>query len=142
MTGIPGTRIGKMVIAAFRSLAEALIDDATLETADIDYDRLTDSFKRYNSSLPFLQGAGLVWGLRMLELAPILLRGQRFSRLSAGERLRLLNFLERNRFYPFRAFCLAMKSAAIMICFDDPAVEKAIGYSHGCLLDDRPKGAT
>ena len=137
MTSVPGLGAGRLVTDAFRSLAELLVGGVPERPGGLDCDRLVVSFKGYIATLPLPMRAGLVWGLRALEFSPLLLGQHRFSRLAAQERARFLNSLERSRYYPLRAFLLGLKSAVVMVCFDDPAVESAIGYSHRCLLEDQ-----
>ena len=137
MTSVLGLGTGRLVTGAFRSLAELLVGGVPERPGGLNCDRLAVSFEGYVATLPLLTRAGLVWGMRALEFAPLLLGRHRLSRLGTHERARFLSSLERSRYYPLRAFLLGLKSAAVIVCFDDPAVESAIGYSHRCLLEDQ-----
>ncbi len=137
MNRVPGRAPGGLATGAFVSLAELLLGDGPRAPEGLAWDRLAASFARYLDGLPWHMRLGLGWGLRALELSPLVLRGHRFSRLSAGARARFLTSLERTRCYPVRAATLGLKSAIVMVCFDDVAVERAIGYEHRCLLVDR-----
>ncbi len=74
---------------------------------------------------------GLRLALVLLSLSPLLLfaHARRLERLSVGERVRVLDRLERSRFMPFCLAFVGWRTIATLVFYEDPAELRALGYT-------------
>ena len=103
-----------------------------------DEDELVGEMEEFLATLPSLYRMGIVWILRVLEVAPYAMgHRQQFSSLARDDQVQVLESFEKSSNYVQRAIILALKSIVLLVYLSRPEVERALGYDHRCLLEKR-----
>jgi len=117
-------------------LAAATVGHAASRDARPDEQAVLADTQAFVSNLPVPYRVGLLLLFSGLQFMPLIIGYRRcFTSLSRSEQTSFLNRLENSRFYACRAVSLALKCTAIVSYFAQPEVEKALGYSHDCLVE-------
>jgi len=136
MAGKSSFKLGKHHRRIVSSLTGAIVAHAAGPDEKPDEQAVLKGVEEFISCLPLLHRVGLLLLLSALEFMP-LISGywRRFSSLSRSEQTSFLNRLENSRFYACRAIGLAVKCTVVVNYFAQPEVERALGYTHACLIE-------
>lgn len=123
--GIPAL---KPVEPVFRAVVETVVPSATDMDASgwLDLQALVD---RALAERPPALLKRLRLFLRVIELAPLLRYGRRFTSLDPRRRARSLAWLEESRFTAIRVGFWGVRTLALMGYYGRPEAARAIGYT-------------
>jgi hypothetical protein len=112
-----------------RALAEAMFSaDGEVPAARLD--RLVTEVDRYISPASKTLRFGLVVLLVAIQWSPVFfLRLRTFDALSVDERVKHLERLERSKVATLALLVFAYKTLLTMLFYEDPAEQRALGYS-------------
>ena len=129
-------RLGEGAYETMKNVVAAMVADF-VDAEKPDDEQVMAELEKYVGSLPSMYRMGMVWILRSLEIAPLVMgyRSQ-FSNLSREDQVKVLDSFEKSSNYIQRSIILALKIAIMIIYFSEPEMERAIGYDHRCLISE------
>lgn len=98
------------------------------ERSSADWDAMQQVIEAQLAQRPAALQRQLVTFVRAIEYLPLVWRQGRFTRLSLGERVRVLERLEVSRFLLVRRGVWGLRTLVFMAFYTQPAMQQAIGY--------------
>jgi len=124
-----------------KSFILAVVHNAVDEDDKPDLDHLVNELEAYFGRMPALYRSGIIWLLRALEASPLMMgHRRRFSRLGREDQSKVLSGFENSGNYLQRASSLMLKTSVLIVYLSEPAIERALGYDHNCLLPKEEGG--
>jgi hypothetical protein len=127
--------------AVFNRLADTIIPQGGVFGPGAADFELVPRVNEYLVSLPAALRRLTPLMLRYVEWASLIWNGRRFSRLSPPRAGRFLERMERGRLLYHRHIVLFLKLLVMTAFYEREKPAAAIGYIHGCHLQDRKEEA-
>ncbi|MFO8057862.1 MAG: hypothetical protein R6V10_11255 [bacterium] len=135
------TGFSETTVETLKSFILAVVHDFVDEEDKPDLDRVVRELDLYFGRMPSLYRSGIIWLLRALEASPFMMgHRRRFSKLGREDQIKILSSFENSGNYIQRASSLMLKTSVLIVYLSEPAVERALGYDHECLLSHEEAG--